>query len=247
MDMKLILQKTIKDKVLITGFSGVGKVGHLALKYLLKSAERQGDAERIGYILSPTQPPFVEVTESGIGNPYEFYEIGELVFLDIRFPPLLSEQIRLAEAVTQKAKEENVRGFLLLGGLDERIAERVYEEDPLPIVGVSNEETPFLSRMNLKRTPEGILISGGIALILSHASHLDIPSLALFAPAEKGEMDRKSALRLARKVSDFFSLDLDFEGVEEEILLSEVAERQIEELEDKMERQRDDQYSDLFT
>lgn len=245
--MKVVLEESLEDKMICTGFKGVGSIGRLSMKYLLKSAERGNTINHIGYILSPTQPPFVEVTQKGVGTPYEIAEVGDIVFLNIRFPPLLKEQVRLAKAITDKAKKEKARGFLLLGGLDKRVAKRVYEEEPLPVVGVSNFEDPFLSRMGVDRTPEGILISGGVALILSYTKHFDVPSLALFSPGEKGKKERKSALRLARKVSDFFDLELEFEGIEEEILLSKVAEKQREEIEKKMKKRKEERVSDLFT
>ncbi|NIQ05786.1 MAG: hypothetical protein GWO20_08705, partial [Candidatus Korarchaeota archaeon] len=73
MEIRVSLQKSIEEKIICTGFKGVGEVGRLSLRYLLKSAERQGDAERIGQALSHSQPPFVEIIEKGIGNPYEFF------------------------------------------------------------------------------------------------------------------------------------------------------------------------------
>lgn len=247
MEIRVSLQKSIEEKIICTGFKGVGEVGRLSLRYLLKSAERQEDAKRIGQALSHSQPPFVEIIETGIGNPYEFFEVGNLVLMNVRFPPSLKEQARLAETLTEEAKNQKARGFLLLGGLDQRIAKQVYKQDPLPIVGVSNMERPFLSRMNVPRAPQGILISGGVALILSYAFYLDIPALALFSPAEKDSTDRKSALRLAKKISDFFSLNLDFEGVEEEILLSRVAKEQRKEMAKDMKKQQEERLSDLFT
>lgn len=248
MEMKIILDKSIENKTICTGFKGVGNVGQLSLNYLLKGAKAQKRIEKIGYIFSPTQPPFVEVTNDGIGNPYEFFEVNNTVFLNVRFPPLLKEQTKLAKNLTKKAKKEGAKGFLLLGGLDRRIAKQAYQQDPLPIAGVSNMKDPFLSRMKAARVPEGILISGGVALILSYANHLKIPSLALFSPAEKGETERESALRLAKKISNFLDLKLDFEAVKEEILLSKVAEEQRQELEDEMKEQtKERSYSDLFT
>lgn len=248
-EMKIVLKKPIQGRKLLTGFKGVGGVGRLSLSYLLASAKEDEKAEKIGYITSSTQPPFVKVTESNIGTPYEFFEVGDLILLLIRFQPFLKEQMKLAKTITEKVAREEADTLILLGGLDKKIAEQVYEEEPLPITGVETGEaleTSLLHQMEVPQAPQGIMISGGVALILSHASHLDLPALALFSPAEKGEVGRKSALRLSKKLSDFFDLDLNFEGIKEGIRVSKILEKQREKLEEQVSERREE-ISDLFT
>lgn len=248
--MKVVLKKPIQGRKLLTGFKGVGGVGRLSLSYLLASAREEEKAKKIGYITSSTQPPFVKVTESDIGTPYEFFEVGDLILLLIRFQPFLKEQMKLAKTITEKVAREEADTLILLGGLDKKVAEQVYEEDPLPITGVetevSNEETSLLHQMEVPQAPQGIMISGGVALILSHASYLGLPALALFSPAEKGEVGRQSALRLSKKLSDFFNLDLNFEGIKEGIRVSKILEKQREKLEEQVSERREE-ISDLFT
>jgi len=242
----------LANKVLLTGFHGLGGIGHLTIRYIVESGLKQGKAKKMGYLIGRTMPPFVEVLQNGsFGNPYEFYEVDNAVFLLIRFQPFLEEQAVIADLLTQFAKEQGVSAIILLGGVDINAFED--HENP-PIVYIANEEflknwSDKLRQLNLHPAPRGIYVTGGVALFLSYATHRKIPAAALFAPTEKGIINRQAALDLAKKIKELLNLSVDLLEIEEELRTTEEMIRKMQEKLTKasMEAEKKEDLSQLFT
>jgi len=242
----------LKNKVLITGFHGLGSIGHLTVRYIAESALKQGLGKKIGYIVSRIMPPFVEVLNDGsFGSPYELIEINDAILLLIRFQPTLEEQALLADEITKLAKKANLRYILLMGGID---ITAFPDLDDARLVYVANDA--FRSNIvannkkwNLAAAPKGIFVTGGVALFLTYATHRDIPAAAIFAPTEKGVINREQALRLAKKVIEILDLPVSLEEIEKEIAATTDMLRKMQEklMKETQKEQPSEDLSELFT
>jgi len=241
-----------EGKFIVTGFHGLGGIGHLTVRYLVESGLRQKKARKIGYLIGRTMPPFVEVLQDGsFGNPYELFELGNAIFLLIRFQPFLEEQAVLADILTHFARERKISGIILLGGIDINAFENA--KNP-PIVYIANKFfmdswIDNLKRAGIPAAPKGIYVTGGVALILSYATHRNIPAVALFAPTEKGIINRQAALALAKKIKEFLNLPVDLMEIEEELRTAEEVLRKMQEKLTKatVEAEKKEDLSQLFT
>ena len=251
---KIVIQDTsqLRGKVLITGFHGLGGIGHLTVRYIAESALKQGLGRKIGYIVSRIMPPFVEVLSNGsFGSPYELIEVGNAVLLLIRFQPTLEEQALLADKVTELAKEVGLSSILLMGGIDITAFPSV-EDTKLVYVANDAFKSNIIAKNNkwtLSVAPQGIFVTGGVALFLTYATHRNIPAAAIFAPTEKGVINREQALNLAKKVIEILDLPVSLEEIEKEIAAASDMLRKMQEkiMKEAQKEQPSEDLSDLFT
>ncbi len=242
----------IRGKWIITGFHGLGYIGYLTSRFLVETALDEGNGKRVGFALSRFMPPFCEVSNGVCKLPYEFYEIGNAVVLFIRMQTILEEQYLMADAITELAKQNDAKGFVLLGGID---IGAFHEEEP-SIVYVHNK--PFESvlqdfKLNIKKAPNGIVVSGGIALFLAYAEYRNIPAIALFAPTKRGIQDFKGAAELAITVTNLLNLPINPDRIREK-MRKRLAEAEVEakirrKIEQLAQREREnvEDVSQLFT
>lgn len=253
-DLKIIIEdiNKLRGKTLITGFHGLGNIGHLTVRYIVESALKQGLGKKIGYIVSRIMPPFVEVLNGGsFGAPYEFIEVNNVVLLLIRFQPTLEEQALLADKITELAKKAGLKCILLMGGID---ITAFPDLDNAQLVFVANDEfkSNIIARNNkwdLTAAPKGIFVTGGVALFLTYATHRNIPAAALFAPTEKGVINREQALNLAKKIVKILDLPISLEEIEKEIAATTDMIRKMQEqlMKETQKEQVSEDLSELFT
>jgi len=253
-NLQIVIEEpeVLRDKVLITGFHGLGGIGHLTVRYIAETALKQNAGRRIGYIVSNIMPPFVEVlTDGTFGIPYELIETGDSILLLIRFQPTLEEQALLADELTKIAEREDMRAILLMGGID---ISAFPDSDNAPLVYVANEIfkedfLPTVKSWDLDAAPKGIFVTGGVALFLTYATHRNIPAAALFAPTEKGIINRQEALRLAKKVVSLLNLPVKLDELERELRAAQTVLRKMQEklMREIEEEKVSEDVSQLFT
>jgi len=255
-NLRIIIKNidALKDKIFITGFHGLGGIGHLTVRYIVETAIKQGQGRKIGHIVSNLMPPFVEVLSEGdLGIPYEIIEVGDAVLLLIRFQPTLEEQTILADELTKLSAQVGIKAFMLMGGIDSSAFGN--RDEILPLVYVANEKfkeeiIPSMKNWNLKTAPKGIFVTGGVALFLTYATHRNIPAAALFAPTEKGIINKEEALRLAKKVIELLDLSISLDELEKEIQIAQIALRKLQEkllTETRKKEEAPEDVSQLFT
>jgi len=246
----------LKDKYIALGFHGLGGIGHLTTRMIVENALKQGKGRKVGFAIGRMIPPFVEVLEDGkVGMPYELFLIEDKVLmLLIRMQPWLDDQPILADILTEIAVNNDVKGFILFGGVDRNVFSNPTSD--LPIVYVGNDQfmkvkNELFDNFDFEYTPKGILVSGGISLILEFASYRNIPAVALFAPTTKGILDSRGALKLAKAFIDLVGLSIDLSEEEKQIFsggfdLSELLKEEAD-MEMISKKGSDDDLSQVFT
>ncbi|MGQ4892586.1 MAG: PAC2 family protein [Candidatus Njordarchaeia archaeon] len=227
------------NKIVALGFHGLGGIGHLTTRFIVESALEQGKGERIGYVIGRMIPPFVEVLDGGrFGFPYELFLIEDkVIMLLIRIQPWLDDQPILADIFTNYAKINNIKAFVLFGGVDVNVFPEKRGGD-LPLVYIANKafldnKEDIMPKLNMEVAPKGILVSGGISLFLEYATYRNIPAAAMFSPTLKGTLDKKGAYNLAKKFIELAGLTVSLTKIKKEIdmtqkLLESLQEQGIE-------------------
>lgn len=213
-------------KYLITGFYGLGLCGYLTSKYLCELASELGNLRRVGFIWSLNLPPVVEVNDLGTFNyPIELYQVSSnACVLLIRYQISSDLSIGIADKIADLAKKYGMI-IILAGGIDIKVfppgehegVDAVYTGNSLFKALLDSKEIAW----NLKKSPPGVVVSGGIATFLMLAELKGVPAVSLLAPtyARTGYVDSIAALKLAKRIVDIFGLDMDTELLDERIRL----------------------------
>ena len=104
----------VKDKIIVTGFHGIGTTGYWAIKYLIENLK----AKKLAVIDSEQLAP-VSICRSGkLLTPCEIYESNNIIFLRAEsFPQNINELSffrELADWITTAGFKE----LIMIGGLD---------------------------------------------------------------------------------------------------------------------------------
>ena len=246
-DIFILEEIDLNDEFLITGFHGLGGIGYLTTRFIVDMALKQNLGKKIGYLLGPKIPPFIEVLDNGsFGFPYELFHVENSLFFLIRLQPLVEEQPIIAQKLSDFAIKNNLKGFILLGGIDRDI----FKDNVPPAVYITNSYfrgyDSILSKLEIPPAPKGILVSGGLALLITYAEHKKIPAIALFAPTRKGILDKNGALKLAKVIISMLNLNISVQEIERDIKRTEMLLKEIREKVEKETKKEPISRSDTF-
>lgn len=223
-----------KDKALVAGYHGIGLVGYLAVRHLVRAL----GGRKIGYIVSPYMPQVVNATAGGIVAPYELYDVGPAVVFLPNTPPSRYDIVRVPYALAEASVEGGARMALLIGGLDAS-----YRRDDGRTLRYAATRA-FLSSYrslveNEQVLEEGLAIVGPLAAMLAYYEANDFPAVALLPYADPNSADPLAAKAAVEFVGRVLGIAVD---TSELVKLAEEKaklEREIEELRRKAAQQEE--------
>lgn len=216
-----------RDKVLVAGFHGIGYVGYLAVKHLVKAL----NGKLVGHILTAWMPQFVAATPDGILSPYEVYDIGTSVVFVPNVPMSRYDTNLVPLALAEASVSGGARLALLIGGLDNRFRR---DEGDFRYAATR----AFLAAhgelvKGAKRLEEGLYIVGPLATMLAYYSAYDFPAVAILPYADPSSVDPLAAKVAVDLVSKMLGVEVDTSELvrlaEEKVKL----ERELEEIRKK--------------
>lgn len=105
----------LRGRVFITGFHGMGVVGHLTVRHLVLSMR----SRLVGYLATRHMPQYSSAREGGIATPYEFYLVEDKAVVFVSHLPLSSGDIgTLPYLLADISMRGGAKMALLVGGLD---------------------------------------------------------------------------------------------------------------------------------
>jgi len=218
-----VKREVLKNKVLITGFHGVGYTGWIALRYLVKELK----SRRIGYIHSIYTPPFVSM-EDGIRTPYELYLAGDFV-LFVPNIPFSNKEITLIPYVLSRVLiKKGLREAILIGGLDSRLREEGTELKIAATTSYMKGHKDILKVLNASKIEDYLYIVGPLATMLAIFEMMSFPALTLLPYADVGRPDPRAAAIAIQKLNVLFGTNISVTELlkEEERVLKEIEEIQ---------------------
>lgn len=206
-----------KDKIIVTGFHGIGTTGYWAIKYLIEKL----NAKRIGIIDSEQLAP-VSICRSGkLLTPCEIYEANNIIFLRAEsFPQNINELSffrELAEWITTSGFKE----LIMIGGLDSALKT---DDTTFRLVTTSKFEAKGVLNDAIKLEDDRLIV-GPVALLLNYSEVVDFPASAILSYAATGRLDPRGAANALNVLSKILDLTIDVEPLvkEAELLELEVA------------------------
>lgn len=224
----------LSDPILIEGLPGLGLVGRIAIRFLVK----QLNAERFAYLYSPHFPYFVLVNKKGsvrlLRGTFHFWKSKKgkndlIFFTGDSQAQTIEGQYEISDRILDFAKQHNVRTIITIGGYRMEA-----QSKPKVIAAASNPE--LLSKaLQAEATisPIGSPIVGTAGLILGLAHFKQIDALCLLGETRGYLPDPKAAQSVLEVLKTLLNLDVNLSGLDEEIAKSENMVARLQKIEEK--------------
>ena len=220
--MKVTYIKELKpieanNPILIEGLPGLGLVGKIAIRYLIKQLK----AQKFAYLYSPHFPYFVLVNKKGNVRLLRgaFYYVKTdgpndvMLFTGDSQSQTIEGQYEIADKMLAFAKKHNVQTIATIGGYR-------METQGKPKVIVAGTNQVILDKAlaaGAMVSPTGSPIVGTAGLILGLARFKKIDALCLLGETRGYLPDPLAARSVIEVLKNMFNLNIDLAGIDEEI------------------------------
>jgi uncharacterized protein len=224
----------LNNPVLIEGLPGLGLVGKIAIRYLVKQLK----AQKFAYLYSPHFPYFVLVNKKGSvrllrGAFYYWKSLSGgsdlVLFSGDSQSQTIEGQYEIADKMLEFAKKHNVSAIVTIGGY------RV-ETEAKPKVYVAATSPDILSKAvnaGAVVSSSGSPIVGTAGLILGLSRFKKISALCLLGETRGYLPDPMAASSVLEVLKTAFDFDIDLTGLKEDIARAEKMVQRLQTIEEK--------------
>ncbi len=223
-----------KNPVLIEGLPGLGLVGKIAIRYLIKQLK----AQKFAYLYSPHFPYFVLVNKKGnvrllrgafyyVKNPDGPNDI--ILFTGDSQSQTIEGQYEIADKMLSFSKKHNVHTIVTIGGYR-------METEGKPKVIVAGTTQEILGKAlaaGAMVSPSGSPIVGTAGLILGLSRFKKIDALCLLGETRGYLPDPLSARSVLDVIRTMFNFNINLEGLDEEVGKAEKMVVRLQKIEEK--------------
>ena len=206
------------NPILIEGLPGLGLVGKIAMRYLIK----QLNAQKFAYLYSPHFPYFVLVNQKGkvrllrgafyfVKSPNGTNDI--ILFTGDSQSQTIEGQYEITEAMLAFAKKHNVQAIVTIGGY--RMETK--EKPKVIVAGTSQEILNKALNAGAIVSSTGSPIVGTAGLILGLARFKKIDALCLLGETRGYLPDPLAARSVIEVIKSLFSFNVDLSGMDQDI------------------------------
>lgn len=232
--IKEFAQIELKSPVLVEGFPGLGLVGKIAIRYLV----RQLKAQRFAYLYSPHFPYFVLVNKKGSvrllrGTFYFWKNKGGgsdlILFTGDSQSQTIEGQYEIADRMLDFAGRHGVKTIVTIGGyrMETKDKPKVF------VAGTSQDILDKALRAGAVVSGSGSPIVGTAGLILGLARFKRIEALCLLGETRGYLPDPLAARSVLEVLKATFGFDVDLAGLNEDIAKAETMVTRLQKIEEK--------------
>jgi len=223
-----------ENPILIEGLPGLGLVGKIALRYLIKQLK----AQKFAYLYSPHFPYFVLVSKKGTvrllrGSIY-YWKNKEgkndlLLFTGDSQSQTIEGQYEIADRMLDFSQKYHVKTIVTIGGY------RVETNDKpkVFVAATSPEILAEATKGGAVVSDSGSPIVGTAGLILGLARFKKIDALCLLGETRGYLPDPMAARSVLEVLKATFEFDLDLAGLDEDIVKAEKMVSRLQKIEEK--------------
>lgn len=223
------------NPILIEGLPGLGLVGKIALRYLIK----QFKAKKFAYLYSPHFPYFVLVNSKGrvrllrgafyyVDNPKGNHDL--ILFTGDSQSQTIEGQYEIAEKMVAFAKKLKVETIVTIGGYRMEI-----EDKPKVIVAGTNQQVldkALSAGATVSET--GSPIVGTAGLILGLARFKKIEALCMLGETRGYLPDPTAARSVIEVINKMFDLSIDLADIDQEVAKANTMVVRLQKIEEKL-------------
>jgi uncharacterized protein (TIGR00162 family) len=221
------------NPVLIEGLPGLGLVGKIALRYLIKQLK----AKKIAYLYSPHFPYFVLVNKKGnvrlLRGAFYFYQNPKgndiILFTGDSQSQTIEGQYEIADRMLDFSEKHHVKTIATIGGY--RMEPK---EKPKVFIAATNQD--ILQRAiqsGATLSTAGSPIVGTAGLILGLSKFKKIEALCLLGETRGYLPDPLAAKSVLEVLRSTFNFDLDLKDLDDEIAKAETMVAKLQQIEEK--------------
>lgn len=232
--IKELAKAELVDPILIEGLPGLGLVGKIATRYLIKKLE----AQRIAYLYSPHFPYFVLVNKKGnvrlLRGTFYYWKNkngkNDLIFFTGDSQGQTIEgQYEISDRIVDFAKKYDAKTIITIGGY------RMEAKDKPKVVAAATN--PMLLNKALQAgamlSPLGSPIVGTAGLILGLAHFKSVDALCLLGETRGYLPDPKAAKSVLEVLRSLLGFEADLASLDEEIAKAEKMVTRLQKIEEK--------------
>jgi len=232
--IKEFLQIEPNNPVLIEGLPGLGLVGKIALRYMIKQLK----AKKIAYLYSPHFPYFVLVNKKGnvrlLRGAFYYYKNPTgpndlILFTGDSQSQSIEGQYEIADRLLDFSEKYKVKTIATIGGY--RMEPK--EKPKVFIASTSQELLQTALKAGATLSTSGSPIVGTAGLILGLAKFKKINALCLLGETRGYLPDPLAAKSVLEVLKSSFNFDLDLKGLDEEITRAETMVTRLQQIEEK--------------
>jgi len=232
--IKEFLQVEPKNPILIEGLPGLGLVGKIALRFMIKQLK----AKKIAYLYSPHFPYFVLVNKRGnvrlLRGAFYYYKNPKgpndlILFTGDSQSQTIEGQYEIADQILAFSEKHNIKTIATIGGY--RMEPK--EKPKVFIAATSQELLDKALQSGATLSTSGSPIVGTAGLILGLAKFKKINALCLLGETRGYLPDPLSAKSVLEVLKSTFNFDLDLTGLDEEIARAETMVTRLQQIEEK--------------
>jgi len=224
----------LDNPILIEGLPGLGLVGRIATRYLIKRLK----AERCAYLYSPHFPYFVLVGRKGsvrlLRGTFYFWKNKKgkndlMFFTGDSQAQTIEGQYEISSSILNFAKQYNVNTIVTLGGY------RMEAEDKPKVIAAATNLKLLNKALQSGAivSPTGSPVVGTAGLILGLAHFKKIDALCLLSETRGYLPDPKAAKSVLEVLQALLNIDADLAGLDEEISKAEKMVTRLQKIEEK--------------
>jgi uncharacterized protein (TIGR00162 family) len=224
----------LNNPILIEGFPGLGLVGKITIRYLIKQLK----AERFASLYSPHFPYFVLVSKKGsvrlLSGTFHFWKNkngkNDLIFFTGDSQAQTIEgQYEISDRLLDFAKKYNVKMIVTIGGY------RMEAKDKPKVVAAATSQDLLENALHAGAivSPTGSPIVGTAGLILGMARFKKIDAVCLLGETRGYLPDPRAAKSVLEVLHAMFRFGVSLEGLDEEIAKAEKMVTRLQKIEEK--------------
>jgi uncharacterized protein (TIGR00162 family) len=224
----------LNNPILIEGLPGLGLVGKIAIRYLVKQLK----AERFARLYSPHFPYFVLVSKKGSvrllsGSFYSWRSDNGrsdlILFTGDSQAQTVEGQYEISDRLLDFARKHNVKMIVTIGGY------RIETKDKPKVVAAATNQGLLGNALQSGAIigPSGSPIVGTAGLILGMAHFKNIEAVCLLGETRGYLPDPNAAKSVLEVLRNMFKFDLDLKGLDDEIAKAEKMVTRLQKIEEK--------------
>jgi len=221
------------NPILIEGLPGLGLVGKIALRYMVKQLK----PKKVAYLYSPHFPYFVLVNKKGnvrlLRGVFYYYKNPNgndlILFTGDSQSQTIEGQYEIADQILAFSEKHHVKTIATIGGY--RMEPK--EKPKVFIAATSQELLERAVHAGATLSTSGSPIVGTAGLILGLAKFKKIEALCLLGETRGYLPDPLSAKSVLEVLRSTFNFDLDLKGLDEEIARAETMVNRLQQIEEK--------------
>jgi len=231
--IKQFIEIQPNNPILIEGLPGLGLVGKIALRYLIKQLK----AKKIAYLYSPHFPYFVLVNKKGnvrlLRGAFYYYQNPKgndiILFTGDSQSQTIEGQYEIADRMLDFSEKHGVKTIATIGGY--RMESK--EKPKVFIAATSQEVLQKAIQSGASLSTSGSPIVGTAGLILGLAKFKKIDAICLLGETRGYLPDPLAAKSVLEVLKSTFNFDLDLAGLDEEIVKAETMVTRLQQIEEK--------------